>query len=575
MSKILEHNTALGSAGPSPPLAPLAPPAPDPSLSLPPSQSNRRPSTSTSSSPPQPLPHPVAIVLAYAALDFNFTSWMTRDNLDVLRSEHRAQSTLAAAAQSQLHLAPPPPAPSRPQAADGDKEPRRRTSSRLRNNSSATNLRALKRMAEGKDHLGHTSPLVMFKDVKSSTSSGPLAAAGLSALTPAHPAKDQSEKQQHEETVMGVRRKKSWSRSLSGTLKSLASPLSPVAKEKDGRHRRNLSASVSPATNGGESSVRARASTMSGSGSSGSESLGTPLAAATTGTSSRPSKATSFKTRLRDRVVSELGDLEVNTSDLSLPSSTRPAHPLAGPPTSAEALGTNTYPTPGGLDADDEGDFSLTTDRDEFPESEDEDELAGVPEAEREYYPLADKDKPLSARVLYPSDDEFAPSEIPPSASGISDAQVRVSIPVAQASPVPMSAVNPTPVSRSQVGTMAIERSDSRDKGKGVERQESVATAAVRRKVPIGTRLTMTSRAGFFQDRIVSPSMVSLSSLCTTGIVLTCLTDARHGHSVHRSSTKPRFCSKLLHISHPYAPALACSIPSSAHALWREGSVCR
>ena len=28
-------------------------------------------------------------------------------------------------------------------------------------------------------------------------------------------------------------------------------------------------------------------------------------------------------------------------------------------------------------------------------------------------------------------------------------------------------------------------------------------------KVPIGTRLTMTSRTGYFQDRIISPSMVS------------------------------------------------------------------
>lgn len=36
-------------------------------------------------------------------------------------------------------------------------------------------------------------------------------------------------------------------------------------------------------------------------------------------------------------------------------------------------------------------------------------------------------------------------------------------------------------------------------------------TVGLRRaKEPIGTRLTMTSRTGFFQDRIVSPSMVCL-----------------------------------------------------------------
>ena len=33
------------------------------------------------------LPLPTAAVLSYAALDFNFTSWMTPANLRVLRSE--------------------------------------------------------------------------------------------------------------------------------------------------------------------------------------------------------------------------------------------------------------------------------------------------------------------------------------------------------------------------------------------------------------------------------------------------------------------------------------------------------
>ena len=40
--------------------------------------------------PPQPLPLPVALVLNYAALDFNFTSWMTPGNLRVLRIETEA-----------------------------------------------------------------------------------------------------------------------------------------------------------------------------------------------------------------------------------------------------------------------------------------------------------------------------------------------------------------------------------------------------------------------------------------------------------------------------------------------------
>jgi acetyl esterase/lipase len=37
----------------------------------------------------RPLPLPSAVVLSYAALDFNFTSWMTPANLRVLRSEQK------------------------------------------------------------------------------------------------------------------------------------------------------------------------------------------------------------------------------------------------------------------------------------------------------------------------------------------------------------------------------------------------------------------------------------------------------------------------------------------------------
>ena len=41
----------------------------------------------TSSHQPINLPLPTAMVLNYAALDFNFTSWMSANNLRVLRSE--------------------------------------------------------------------------------------------------------------------------------------------------------------------------------------------------------------------------------------------------------------------------------------------------------------------------------------------------------------------------------------------------------------------------------------------------------------------------------------------------------
>lgn len=65
------------------------------------------------------LPLPTAIVLNYAALDFNFTSWMTADNLQVLRSEQ-----------------------------------------------SSGNLPGIKELAEQKDHLKHISPLSMVRDKK-------------------------------------------------------------------------------------------------------------------------------------------------------------------------------------------------------------------------------------------------------------------------------------------------------------------------------------------------------------------------------------------------------------------------
>ena len=41
---------------------------------------------------PLNLPLPTAVVLNYAALDFNFTSWMSADNLRVLRSEQSSSN---------------------------------------------------------------------------------------------------------------------------------------------------------------------------------------------------------------------------------------------------------------------------------------------------------------------------------------------------------------------------------------------------------------------------------------------------------------------------------------------------
>jgi hypothetical protein len=66
-----------------------------------------------------PLPAPVALVLSYAALDFNFTSWMSPENLQVLRSEQ-----------------------------------------------SSGNLPGIHELVSQKDHLQHVSPLSMVGDRK-------------------------------------------------------------------------------------------------------------------------------------------------------------------------------------------------------------------------------------------------------------------------------------------------------------------------------------------------------------------------------------------------------------------------
>ena len=53
---------------------------------------------------------------------------------------------------------------------------------------------------------------------------------------------------------------------------------------------------------------------------------------------------------------------------------------------------------------------------------------------------------------------------------------------------------------------------ESKGRGPIVEGSQLVAEPKRKKKTPIGTRLTMTSRVGYFQDRIISPSMVGRRS---------------------------------------------------------------
>ncbi|TBU56379.1 alpha/beta-hydrolase [Dichomitus squalens] len=70
------------------------------------------------------LPHPLALVLNYAALDFNFTSWMTPQNLRVLQSE-QSSGHLPLLSDQKDHLRHISPL-----SMVGDRRPRRRRSLR-------------------------------------------------------------------------------------------------------------------------------------------------------------------------------------------------------------------------------------------------------------------------------------------------------------------------------------------------------------------------------------------------------------------------------------------------------------
>jgi hypothetical protein len=55
----------------------------------------------------------------------------------------------------------------------------------------------------------------------------------------------------------------------------------------------------------------------------------------------------------------------------------------------------------------------------------------------------------------------------------------------------------------------------------------------------IGTRLTMTSRSGYFQDRVVSPSMVCYRCMFHITSEPKTIPDASHGYPVHWTPSKP------------------------------------
>jgi len=94
-----------------------------------------------------------------------------------------------------------------------------------------------------------------------------------------------------------------------------------------------------------------------------------------------------------------------------------------------------------------------------------------------------------------------------------------------------------------------------------------------RRKAPIGTRMTMTSRVGYFQDRIISPSMVSPLSFPSVRSEL--MVDASNGYPLYRPSTESRLRDGLLYFTSSCPRSLVGSFPASLPHLRRARSIRR
>jgi hypothetical protein len=117
-------------------------------------------------------------------------------------------------------------------------------------------------------------------------------------------------------------------------------------------------------------------------------------------------------------------------------------------------------------------------------------------ESEEDFHLWKEEERPIRARVLYSYDS----LPLPPNGGAVRETQV-------------------------------IEKDDNAVK---------VSPASGKAGGAIGTRLTMTSRTGYFQDRIISPSMVrQMRVLGNTRVFI--VLDARNGYHVHWTTSKPRF----------------------------------
>jgi len=109
----------------------------------------------------------------------------------------------------------------------------------------------------------------------------------------------------------------------------------------------------------------------------------------------------------------------------------------------------------------------------------DEGSLADAESDDEDFNERKEEDRPIQARILYKYPN--GGSDLPRSNSALERQQQELSIAVAEAN------------------TQAV---------KAFSGNHSPEPANGKAKESVGTRLTMTSRTGYFQDRIISPSMV-------------------------------------------------------------------
>ena len=196
---------------------------------------------------------------------------------------------------------------------------------------------------------------------------------------------------------------------------------------------------------------------------------------------------------------------------------------------------------------------------------EDEDEDTDSDEDATVFDHLREEERPLEARIRWFFTPDHTPLHTPDASEGAhGDAFF------------PSSRRNTLDAAEQAKLQDAISEADNRvidqRKREGMQRKEA----------PIGTRLTMTSRTGYFQDRIISPSMVSPPAGPTFVLLLVnrlnnilLYADARDGDPLHRASSEPRFRDGLPHLADPDAAAVAGAVPAAADAVWGEGPVRR